>query len=476
MRGKKNRQGLFGTALVFAALATRSRPSCVSPAFLWGPTSRACVRRASRGGDGKTWSRGGLQKSSVSSGPLLTGEEALALWWKCQPEVSCGSWKHRLYTSSVRSRRGDEAEEAGEATGKEDVRKGGTRRRRRALEAEKGAGITGADPAAVGEVEGLEDERGDVGGSGGGHGKKGRRAATDEEKERAKARQRAERTRRITSTLDLVETLANSDVDLIGVLRDFSSSSMGLTDERELSEDDRLVGAIARPVLARIRRYRTRDAYLRRQAAKRRDGRLQRVRRKQQQQQQQGQGQGQEESVPLWSPDAKEIQHVEKEKPFPTTAKEIDHFLQTNKVTVWDAIRAYKVLSEGEILRRKKISLRRLDPGKWHAAKMEEAQEKRSRINDPVYLAQKREERRLTAVRRYAVRRRNGNSGKGRPRSKADQRKAEDLAAARAAAVAAGVATEADFAAPPRRVLKKDVPTVKRKVGRPRKARVPPVE
>lgn len=81
-----------------------------------------------------------------------------------------------------------------------------------------------------------------------------------------------------------------------------------------------------------------------------------------------------------------------------------------------------------------------------------------------------------SAVRRYAVRRRNGNSGKGRPRSKADQRKADDLAAARAAAVAAGVATEVDFAAPPKRVFKKDIPTVKRRVGRPRKVLVPPVE
>ncbi|CAM9307596.1 unnamed protein product, partial [Hapterophycus canaliculatus] len=161
----------------------------------------------------------------------------------------------------------------------------------------------------------------------GGKGKKGRRAAKDETKEREKARQRAERTRRITSTLDLVETLASSGVDLIGVLRDFSSStsSSSQTEGRALSEDDQLVGAIARPVLARIRRYRTRDAYLRRQAAKRRDGRLNRRR------------QQQHEDVPLWSPDANE--HVEKEKPFPTTAKEIDRFLQTNKVTVWDATR-----------------------------------------------------------------------------------------------------------------------------------------
>ncbi|CAM9829402.1 unnamed protein product, partial [Hapterophycus canaliculatus] len=33
-----------------------------------------------------------------------------------------------------------------------------------------------------------------------------------------------------------------------------------------------------------------------------------------------------------------------------------------------------------------------------------------------------------------------------------------------------------DFQAPPKRVFKKDIPTVKRKVGRPRKLPVPPVE
>ena len=73
------------------------------------------------------------------------------------------------------------------------------------------------------------------------------------------------------------------------------------------------------------------------------------------------------------------------------------------------------------------------------------------------------------AVRRYETRRRNGNSGKGKPRSKADQKKAEELAAARAAVIAAGLATEADFAPPPKRVAKKDVPTVKRRPGRPKK-------
>lgn len=33
------------------------------------------------------------------------------------------------------------------------------------------------------------------------------------------------------------------------------------------------------------------------------------------------------------------IQGKDKTKPFPTTAEEIDRFLQTTKVTVWDAIR-----------------------------------------------------------------------------------------------------------------------------------------
>ena len=75
------------------------------------------------------------------------------------------------------------------------------------------------------------------------------------------------------------------------------------------------------------------------------------------------------------------------------------------------------------------------------------------------------------AIRRYETRRRNGNSGKGKPRSKADQKKAEELAAARAAAIAAGLATEADFAPPPRRVPRRLIPTVKRRPGRPRKLR-----
>lgn len=73
------------------------------------------------------------------------------------------------------------------------------------------------------------------------------------------------------------------------------------------------------------------------------------------------------------------------------------------------------------------------------------------------------------AIRRYETRRRNGNSGKGKPRSKADQKKAEELAAARAAAIAAGLATEADFAPPRKRIPKKDIPTVKRRRGRPRR-------
>ncbi|CAN0458845.1 unnamed protein product [Ectocarpus sp. 12 AP-2014] len=98
---------------------------------------------------------------------------------------------------------------------------------------------------------------------------------------------------------------------------------------------------------------------------------------------------------------------------------------------------------------------------------MEELERKRAVQKDPDEL---RKERRLRAIRRYETRRRNGNSGKGKPRSKADQRKAEELAAARAAAIAAGLATEADFAPlAPRRVFKKDIPTVKRRRGRPRK-------
>ncbi|CAM9632246.1 unnamed protein product [Ectocarpus sp. 13 AM-2016] len=98
---------------------------------------------------------------------------------------------------------------------------------------------------------------------------------------------------------------------------------------------------------------------------------------------------------------------------------------------------------------------------------MEELERKRAMQKDPDEL---REERRLRAIRRYETRRRNGNSGKGKPRSKADQRKAQELAAARAAAIAAGLATEADFAPPARRrVFKKDIPTVKRRHGRPRK-------
>ncbi|CAN0285043.1 unnamed protein product, partial [Ectocarpus sp. 8 AP-2014] len=154
-------------------------------------------------------------------------------------------------------------------------------------------------------------------------------------------------------------------------------------------------------------------------------------------------------------------------KPFPTTAKEIDDFLLSYKVTVWDAIRSYEVITAGEKIRRQKIALSITDPVQWEANRMQELERKRAMQKDPEEL---REERRLRAIRRYETRRRNGNSGKGKPRSKADQRKAEELAAARAAAIAAGLATEADFAPPaPRSVFKKDIPTVKRRRGRPRK-------
>lgn len=91
------------------------------------------------------------------------------------------------------------------------------------------------------------------------------------------------------------------------------------------------------------------------------------------------------------------------------------------------------------------------------------------------------EARSLKAKRAYETRRRNGNSGMGRPRSKVDQVRAAELAAraaeARAAAIQAGYATEDEFNVPtegrrpsfPVKVKKKVVPRAKRRRGRPRK-------
>ncbi|CAN0401432.1 unnamed protein product, partial [Ectocarpus sp. 12 AP-2014] len=254
-----------------------------------------------------------------------------------------------------------------------------------------------------------------------------------------KAQQKAYRGRRIKDTVDLMETLMNSEVELQDVLRRHSSTA---TDAEGLLKEERLVGEIARPVVARIRRrYRTRIAALRRQAARRLA----------------------EQDPSTRRPERRK----RKVKPFPTTAKEIDDFLLSYKVTVWDAIRSYEVITAGEKIRRQKIAMSITDPVQWEANRMEELERKRSMQKDPDEL---REERRLRAIRRYETRRRNGNSGKGKPRSTADQKKAEELAAARAAAIAAGLATEADFAPPAlRRVFKKDIPTVKRRRGRPRK-------
>lgn len=85
------------------------------------------------------------------------------------------------------------------------------------------------------------------------------------------------------------------------------------------------------------------------------------------------------------------------------------------------------------------------------------------------------EARSLKAKRAYETRRRNGNSGMGRPRSKVDQVRAAEFAAraaeARAAAVQAGYALENEFNVPTEgRPPKISVgPQAKRRRGRPRK-------
>ena len=126
--------------------------------------------------------------------------------------------------------------------------------------------------------------------------------------------------------------------------------------------------------------------------------------------------------------------------------------------------------------------LRWKNPSKWLADRLAGAAENQARMNDPEYLRQRMKARSLKAKRAYETRRRNGNSGKGRPRSRVDQARALEMATraaeARAAAVRAGYATEDDFVVPPEgkrelavpaRIKKKDTPWVKRKPGRPRK-------
>ena len=108
---------------------------------------------------------------------------------------------------------------------------------------------------------------------------------------------------------------------------------------------------------------------------------------------------------------------------------------------------------------------------------MAEEASKRRRLSDPAYLRQRKEARSLKAKRAYAVRRANGNSGKGRPRSRVDQAKAvaeaRETAAAREALIKAGLATAADFEEKPKvkRVPKNEIPTVRNRRGRPRKLR-----
>ncbi|CAN0492678.1 unnamed protein product, partial [Ectocarpus sp. 12 AP-2014] len=188
-----------------------------------------------------------------------------------------------------------------------------------------------------------------------------------------KAQQKAYRGRRIEDTVDLMETLINSEVDLQDVLRQHSSTA---TDAEGLLKEERLVGEIARPVVARIRRYRTRIAALRRQAARRLA----------------------EQDPSTRRPERRK----RKVKPFPTTAKEIDDFLLSYKVTVWDAIRSYEVITAGEKIRRQKIALSITDPVQWEANRMEELERKRAVQKDPDEL---RKERRLRAIRRYETRR-----------------------------------------------------------------------
>lgn len=127
------------------------------------------------------------------------------------------------------------------------------------------------------------------------------------------------------------------------------------------------------------------------------------------------------------------------------------------------------------------LLLRWRNPSKWLADRLADAAEKQARRSDPEYLRQMMEARSLKAKRAYETRRRNGNSGMGRPRSKVDQVRAVEFAAraaeARAAAVQAGYATDNEFNVSTEgrrpkisvKVKKKVVPQAKRRRGRPRK-------
>ncbi|CBJ33150.1 hypothetical protein Esi_0433_0006 [Ectocarpus siliculosus] len=396
--GWANRRITFGLALVLVTCVTRSR-SLPPVAFVAGAVSRACCINGSSGTS--------RSNCGDSSRQLLVGEEIL--WWKCLPVFRDQGKPRSICARATTSHKGgghgdvEGAEEGEGQGGPREGKQGRVGNQERARASSVGAvvnvsGVTGGGTQVKGE---------------GGKRKRARLTAAE------KAQQKAYRGRRIKDTADLMETLMNSEVDLQDVLRKHSSTA---TDAEGFLKEERLVGEIARPVVARIRRYRTRIAALRRQAARR--------------------------LAEQYPSTKRPERRKRKAKPFPTTAKEIDDFLLSYKVTVWDAIRI-------------------TDPVQWEANRMEELERKRAMQKDPEEL---QEERRLRAIRRYEARRRNGNSGKGKPRSKADQRKAEELAAARAAAIAAGLATEADFAPPaPRRIFKKDIPTVKRRRGRPRK-------
>lgn len=122
------------------------------------------------------------------------------------------------------------------------------------------------------------------------------------------------------------------------------------------------------------------------------------------------------------------------------------------------------------------------NPTKWFADRMAAAAAEQAMRNDPEWLKKRKESRSLKAKRAYAVRRLNGNSGKGRPRRNVDHAKAlakaAKLAAERAAMIKAGLATEADFIEPPKKpkvrgIPKKDIPTVKNRRGKPRKLLTP---
>lgn len=114
---------------------------------------------------------------------------------------------------SVRSQRRDGAGKADGTEEKEDERVDRKGHRRKAIETDGDTGVSRTDPTVVDAIEGRTGEAGGAGagagGGGGGKRKRGRPAAKGEAKEREKARQRAERSRRITSTLDLVETLVS---------------------------------------------------------------------------------------------------------------------------------------------------------------------------------------------------------------------------------------------------------------------------